>query len=305
MKTVVDYVKNKVKQNFFNAFTSCIAVSILSFVILIFILFPMMLSNFSGIVGICINFFAILISLCFVFMLHYGFFVIIGKIYKNEYAVLGNIFDGFRDFKRIFPFAFIFALLFFCGSLIISFCFDIEIASIDEQVLSTLSFEDLSSYITINAFWVKVLVFYCVIALVFVIFSCFVWCILAEKREETKVISVFKQSFYTLKGKLFKFFALLFHCCGIPLLSLIVSLSVSYLSVFFAIPDFIVQIAHFAYTAFYFFLIIRFVFALWAFYCREQGSFLLLSDSNKEIAQNDTVLGLEDASKEVCVDDEK
>ena len=302
MKDIVDYVKNKTKQNIFNTFISCIAVSILSFIILLFLLFPLVIVNgFMGIVGICINFLAILLSFCCVFLLHYGFFVILGKIYNNEKVILGNIFDGFRDFRRLFPFAFIFSLVFLGATVLLSFCFEITLPALDTQTLSTLPVEELLSYVTIQDVWVKILGIYAVISLIFFICSSFVWCILIENQSERKILQVFKQSLSLVKGNVFRFLSFLIRCCFFPFLLILLCLSVN----FFTIPDFILQIAHFCYTALYFFVIIRLVFAIWGFYCYKRGTFLLLPDASQEINCNDAILSLENSSTENVLDDEK
>lgn len=264
-------LKNNVMELFkIHAGKVAIALFILTFLSNVFIILPvffsatLMVAENLYIFSLISVAFISSISFIFVFVLQNGFFIMGYKFYNKERAVLGNLFDGFRDLKRSFSAS---AIYFFIYALVI--IFSVFIYTIYLKYFGTS--ESITNVITVETLpmpdffvWI-VLLFMVVIAAVAVIPFSFVWFSLYEDKT-LKPKEAFRKSKQILKGKKIALVKFCCKCGGIPLIVFFISIAIIFVSMYLKITSSILQFVSFIYTVSYWFSIIRIIFALSAYY---------------------------------------
>lgn len=213
MKThseMIAELNNCLRRNFGKSVISLLVMLILSSAVFTVSAVPSVLSN-----NLVATFFFLLVALAFSLVLLYGYFVIMYRFIINQGVVIGHLFDGFRNFKKVFPAALL--LILFCGIAIaifmlpvfaISYFFPYKIASLGFKGLFILL---LSLYI--------VAVFFVVIRYVMLFYS------LNEARD-VKFFSIVKRSAKLLSKKHWNFLMFCIKAGGIALLTAFISYSV-------------------------------------------------------------------------------
>ncbi len=106
------------------------------------------------------------------YVLQYGFFVLVFLLYTGNYAVLGHLFSGFRDFKRAFIIGLIFTSVYMIILLGISFAFALLLSA----EIITLTFDTLLVILGLISF---------VVLAVLYVFCAFSWFLLYENHRMT------------------------------------------------------------------------------------------------------------------------
>lgn len=156
-------------------------------------------------------FFSILIN-AITYILQYGFFVLVLFLYRNQQAVLGHLFTGFRDFKRAFLVGLVFTLISVIVMFIFAFILSFGMASVLVARREPINYRDNMTFVMSVLLGVVLIV----LAVMYLRYG-FVWFIMIDQ-PDLKVREAFKQSAVLTKGKRLNFILFCIKSAGLFLL---------------------------------------------------------------------------------------
>lgn len=210
------------------------------------------------------------------FILQFGYFMIILRLYRGERAVLGHLFFGFRDWKRLSVLgAGLFAVYFVLLSGIAVFL--IVLPSVSAGSASSLWMlangapngisVPASGFIVAVVLSAVLLTAMCIVLFRFA----FIFPLLID-HPGIPVVKLLKQSAVMLRRKKMRLFLFCLHCGGVPLAACALSLCAVFAGLFLQVSSGVQQSAGFLYTVSYAFSVVRILTALCAWYCAETDS---------------------------------
>ncbi|MCM1322481.1 MAG: hypothetical protein NC041_10360 [Bacteroides sp.] len=263
-------VLRNVRLSFGKTITAFFVLSALNMLIVSCLLFPFIGAGVqSGIVLFPI----LIVCSAAVFILQFGYFMIILKLYRGERAVLGHLFFGFRDWKRLSVLgAGLFAVYFVLLSGIVVFLFVLTSVSGGSASSVWILANGAPNEISVPASGSAAAVVLCAglfSAMCAVLFRfAFVFPLLID-HPEIPVVKLLKQSAVMLRRKKMRLFLFCLRCGGAPLAVCVLSLCAVFAILFLQAPSAVQQSAGFLYTVSYVLSVVRILTALCAWYCAE------------------------------------
>ncbi len=198
---IYDRIKLCMSKNLAKIMISLLIMGTAITLILRAIVTPMM--NSTSVSALSVMFVAMLCVSVIQFIFQYGFFVLVMQLYRQEYAVLGHLFSGFKDIKRAalvgLLFTSVYVIVLLLLSLLIGF-----IAGSSEANEIILEFE--SQFILLLS--VSVLT----ISMMYCKFS-FTWLFLFEN-PSMSVKEALSKSISLTRKRMLKFFVFCIRSCG-------------------------------------------------------------------------------------------
>ena len=189
-KEIVQNCTNVIKQNLQKIIFAVMAMFFISQIFLVFTFaFALISMSVSGFLGIIV----LLAILAFVFGLFYGFCALILLFARKQYAVIGHLFCGFKNFKRLFQSSIPFVLIIF-ASCFVSSLISLNFSS-NTDPLQALNDGTMPNVLMFSSYAAVILAIILYLPLIFTPFCVFDFSTQSVKVCQKKAILIFKSTY--------------------------------------------------------------------------------------------------------------